>query len=216
MKVLISVLSLNKEPYIGLEKTIRETWASESREDVEVIYYYGDSNEIKLIGDRLFLDSSEGLMGIGYKTLKMYEYVLENFTFDYIFRTNSSSYVNIEKLLDFIENKPKEKFYSGVIGKYGGFNFASGSGYFISKDLVDLVVRERNKWDHNLIDDVSLGKLMSENNVKIYRGNRVNLTTMDKIIPEGYHYRIKHPLNRNNDIIMLKKIHNKYANKQTT
>ena len=95
MKILISVLSLNKEPYVGLEKTIRETWGAEQHKDVEVIYYYGDYNETNMEGDRLFLDSPEGLMNVGHNTLKMYEYVLGNYDFDYIYRTNSSSYINI-------------------------------------------------------------------------------------------------------------------------
>lgn len=212
-KILVCVLSLEEEPYISLEKTIRETWASKLHPDVGVVYYYGESNEIKMVDDKFYSNTPEGLYNIGYKTLNLFDYALNNMEFDYIFRTNSSSYVNIEKLLDFIMDKPKENFYSGVIGNYGGINFASGSGYFISRNLVDLVVEQKNRWDHRLIDDVSLGKLMLENNIKVYRGKRVNLSVMDNIIPEGYHYRIKHPSNRNNDIIMMKKIHNKYADK---
>lgn len=217
MKILISVLSLNKEPYIGLEKTIRETWASENHEDVEVIYYYGDSNEIKLIGDRLFLDSPEGLMNIGHKTLKMYEYILENFTFDYIFRTNSSSYVNIEKLKEFISDKPKEKFYSGVIGTFnGGLKYASGSGYFISKDLVNVVILNKGDWDHRIIDDVSLGKLMGGMNITIYEGRRYDIPynyTYDPEMINHYHYRLKTiSMDRNGDVMKMKELHKELKN----
>jgi len=202
-KILICVLSLEEEPYISLEKTIRETWGSKLHPDVGVIYYYGGSNEIKMVDDKFYSNTPEGLYNIGYKTLNLFDYSLKNMKFDYIFRTNSSSYVNIEKLLDFIKDKPKEKFYSGVIGNHNGVNFASGSGYFISKDLVGLVVRERDKWDHTLIDDVSLGKLMTENNVKIYRGKRCDITNYSHNINNHYHYRVKTENNRNNDIKLM-------------
>jgi len=108
-KILISVLSLEQEPYISLEKTIRDTWANKSYPNVDIIYYYGGSDEIKMIGDKFYSNTPEGLYNIGYKTLNMFDYTLNNMEFDYIFRTNSSSYVNIEKLLDFIKDKPKEK-----------------------------------------------------------------------------------------------------------
>ena len=209
MKILISVLSLNKEPYVGLEKTIRETWASESHEDVEVIYYYGDSNEIKLVGDRLFLDSPEGLMNIGHKTLKMYAYILENFTFDYIFRTNSSSYVNIEKLKEFISDKPKEKFYCGGVGNYNGIPFASGSGYFLSRDMVELVLEHRNEWNHSFIDDVSLGMLIGKRGYKIYNGIRSDVGINSHLDLSYYHYRVKDAGNRNNDISLMKSLYKK-------
>jgi hypothetical protein len=199
MKILISVLSLNREPYIGLEKTIRETWASERHKDVEVIYYYGDSNEIKLTDDRLFLDTPEGLMNIGYKTLKMYEYILENYEFDYLFRTNSSSYVNIEKLKEFIRDKPNEKFYSGTEGKYNGVPFASGSGYFLSKDNVEFVLEHRNEWDHTLIDDVSLGKLLTNRGIKIMGGKRLDIVNTLHIDLNHYHYRVKNKGDRRVD-----------------
>jgi len=206
-KILICVLSLEEDPYISLEKTIRDTWASKSYPNVDIIYYYGGSDGIKMVGDKFYSNTPEGLYNIGYKTLNMFDYVLNNMEFDYIFRTNSSSYVNIEKLLDFIKDKPKEKFYSGVIGNHGGINFASGSGYFISKDLVGLVVRERDKWDHTLIDDVSLGKLMSENNVKIYRGERCDITNYSHYMNNYYHYRVKTENNRNNDIKLMFILH---------
>ena len=212
-KILIVVLSFDKEPYVSLENTIRNTWAREKPEGVEIIYYYGNSKEDKLLGDKLYLNSPEGLRNVSKKTLKMYEYVFENFEFDYVYRTNSSSYVNITKLKEFIVDKPLNKFYSGVVGNSPqGIKFASGSGYFISHDLIELVLNNKNKWDNSLIDDVALGKLLSHKNIKITRGTRINLTKnhlnntpFDK---NAYHYRVKFPNNRQIDIKLMKKIYN--------
>jgi len=205
-KILIVVLSFEKEPYVSLENTIRNTWALEKPEGIEIIYYYGNSQEDKLIGDKLYLNSPEGLRNVGHKTLKMYQYVLENFDFDYVYRTNSSSYIDIEKLQSFVKDKPMEKFYCGVIGRgVKGIKFASGSGYFISKDLVGVVLKNKSKWQHGFIDDVALGLLL--NNYKIYPADRFDLNNIEKIDTNYYHYRVKTPNNRQIDVKKMKMIH---------
>ena len=206
-KILISVLSYEREPYLSLENTIRSTWGSIKHDDVDIIYYYGKKGINQLNGDRLYLDEPEGLYNIGSKTIKMYEYCFDNIEFDYIFRTNSSSYVNINSLVDFIKDKPNYNFYSGVVGNFGDIKFASGSGYFISRDLIKKVINNKSNWEHNLIDDVSLGKLMMKLNIPIYPGKRMDIENTLHLSENHYHYRVKNPTNREIDIIRMNKIH---------
>lgn len=213
IKIIICVLSLETEPYISLEKTIRQTWGNNTTSSVEIIYYYGNGDENKLVGDKFYSKTPEGLYNIGYKTLNLFEYLINNYDFDYIFRTNSSSYINIEKLLNFITNKPKENFYSGVIGNSKGTKFASGSGYFLSKDVVKIVIDNKHEWDHKLIDDVSLGKLLLSKGYNIYEGLRSDII-LSKNLPidlNHYHYRVKHPFNRKNDEKVMWLLHNKLS-----
>lgn len=99
---------------------------------------------------------------IGAKTVAAFDLSLQNFNFDYIYRTNVSSYIDLPALNSYIGNKPRINFYAGVIGEYQKIQFASGSGYFISRDLVTEVVRRKEYWDHNLVDDVSLGKFLTQ------------------------------------------------------
>ena len=167
MKILISVLSYEKGHWADLENAIRSTWGLNVNDGIEIIYYYGDSNKTFMESDKLYTDTEEGVLNVGYKTIKMFNYCYNNFSFDYIFRTNSSSYVNTKELLNFIKNKPLENFYSGIIGSHRGVNFASGSGYFISRDLVQAVISSQKEWDHSFIDDVSLGKLIHEKNINL-------------------------------------------------
>lgn len=209
-KILISVLSLQQDPYINLEETIRQTWGKNNDNDIKIIYYYGDSQETYLMNDKLFINSPEGLYNIGKKTLKMFDYCYNNFEFDYMFRTNSSSYINITELKNFLIDKPKKKFYCGHVGNFlGNIKFASGSGYFISRDLVEFVLNNQNEWDHNLIDDVSLGKLLTSHGYEITQGKRCDLQIDSTIDSNHYHYRVKDSTNRNNDILLINSIHNK-------
>ena len=114
----------------------------------------------------------------GIKTLEAFEASMKNFDFDYIYRTNVSSYIDLDGLNDFLRDKPKASFYAGVIGSYQGISFASGSGYFISRDLVEKVIQKKDSWDHNYIDDVSLGKLLTnEMKIPIQKVERVDLNS---------------------------------------
>lgn len=115
---------------------------------------------------------------IGVKTIEAFAASIHNFHFDYIYRTNVSSYVDLVGLNEFIKNKPRNGYYAGVIGDHQGITFASGSGYFLSRDVVNKVLENRDLWDHNLIDDVSLGKLLtSELNIQVQGVERIDLET---------------------------------------
>jgi hypothetical protein len=113
---------------------------------------------------------------IGIKTIEAFEASINNFDFDYIYRTNVSSYIDLIKLTEFVNNKPRKGYYGGAVGTHQGISFASGCGYFLSRDVVNKVLENRKLWDHNLIDDVSLGKLLTkELNIEVQEIGRLDL-----------------------------------------
>lgn len=218
MKIIILILSSENKPYDMLEKVIRETWAREYPDNVEIYYYYGgDRNYID--GDKIYSNSEENIYNIGRKTINAFEF-LSNKDYDYIFRTNSSSYVNIEYLLEYIKDKPNNMFYHGVIGHYEpeNFNFVSGSGYIISRDLIDLVIENKDKWDHSFpnADDVSIAKLLNSFGVVATSGVRIDLGSYrsgysiehltKQEFDNNYHFRCKCD-DRNDDILIMEKLY---------
>jgi hypothetical protein len=109
-------------------------------------------------------------------------------------------------LKDYLEDKPRTNFYSGIIGNYNNILFASGSGFAISKDVVKLVLQKKEKWNHNFIDDVSLGLLLRELNVFPTLASRLDIQKVDNETPMNYyHYRIK-TSDRFNDCQYMKSI----------
>ena len=169
----------------------------------------------------LDLENNEILTGIpdlysliGAKTLHAFEISLRNCEFDYIFRTNVSSYLDLKGLQQFVEDKPRNGFYAGAIGNHQGVNFASGCGYFISRDLVNSVIEKRDLWDHNLIDDVSLGKLLTQElNVSIEGVNRIDFNSADLDSAQikensggNFHFRCKSE-NPDDTIHIMKMLH---------
>lgn len=205
MKILILVLSFNDNAiYSEFYKTQKETWDSEKIDGVETFYYFGNTNKNEIIGNDIFVDVNESTHNCGYKTINTFE-LINDLEFDYVFRTNSSSYVDKKMLLEYVETKPKENYYSGMIGNYDGINFASGSGYFISKDLIHLVLNEKNKWKHELIDDVAIAKILFDNNISPSHNDRFDVLNWFKIPMNFFHYRLKNK-NRNFDIETMYRI----------
>ena len=196
MKILILVLSFNDNAiYSKFYKTQKETWDSEKIDGVETFYYFGNSNKNEIIGNDIFVDVNESIHNYGYKTINTFE-LINDLEFDYVFRTNSSSYVDKKMLLEYVETKPKENYYSGMIGNYDGINFASGSGYFISKDLIKLVLNQKDNWNHLLIDDVAIAKILFDNNINPYLNERFDVINEIEIPVNFFHYRLK---NKNRD-----------------
>jgi hypothetical protein len=213
MNVIISVLSIDAHPFTELEKTIRETWATLNKPNYKIFYYYGNrgcgenrKNEIE--GDRIFTGVPEIYDNIGYKTIKMFELIYENYEFDYIFRTNLSSYVDIENMVEYLKDKPLDKFYCGSFGEHAGIEFCSGSGYFLSKDLVKLVIENKETWNHSQVDDVSIGLLLSNLGIKRVLGRRYDFYSGAFLDLTNYHYRCKsNDSDRYGDITNMKSLY---------
>lgn len=192
MKILILCLShFDNDIYTKFYKTQKNTWDSIEVEDVKTLYFVGNKKGNYIKDEIINTDVSESLINCGYKTLKAFELV-KDFDFDFIFRTNSSSYVDKFLLKQYLNEKPKEKFYSGVVGNHEGIKFSSGSGFIITKDLVDLVLQNKNFWNHGLIDDVALGLLLKKFGINPTPAPRYDILNLDENTPlHFYHYRLK-------------------------
>ena len=75
--------------------------------------------------------------GILYKTVAGMKICEKYFTYDYMLRTNLSSFYHFERLLDFLDKQPlleyaaaKQNIYRDDIG------FLSGAGFILSRDIV--------------------------------------------------------------------------------
>src|SRR5205807_9551577 len=94
-----------------------------------------------------------------------FAYVLEHRHFDLVFRTNASTYIDLPNLRRYVDaNADPTRFYAGKGANVDGIDFATGTGIFLSRDLVELLARE--EWDHSYLDDVAIGKLLHEHGVE--------------------------------------------------
>jgi hypothetical protein len=176
MRILVLVLAARAWPYPILVQAIKRTWASCEADGVSALFYYG-GERLELDGRNLYLPVTDALPA-GWKTIACFEQVLRSNGFDLVFRTNCSSYVDLPNLRGFAERHARaEGFYSGRRGMFGDLPFASGSGYFLSRDLVELVVERRDEWNHALPDDIALAELMGRHQVELVDAPRVDYTS---------------------------------------
>jgi len=208
MKILILVLSSQNDIYPELRKTQQQTWDSVQVEGVETIYYIGGYGGIGLerINDssqELHLPCSDGYNMMHYK-FKQALLNIDYSNFDFVFKTNASSYINKKLLLEFAETLQKEKCNCGIDG-----GFASGCGVFFSPDCLDILKDIID--DHPVASEDSLmSSYLRKHDIGVTAGaKRIDITHSQnwcEVNNSCYHYRVKHDYDRQNDIMIMKKI----------
>jgi hypothetical protein len=194
----------NKGEYDLLTDTIKETWGRTETENAKIFYLWCNNYKKKDENDWV-LNKPESYGALLLKTLGfLHEHIDDDF--DYIFRTNAGSYVHTERLVEWLQDCPREQFYAGAGGNCAGIDFASGSGFILSKDLVQLAVKNRSTFGKDHIDDVSFGRFMARHGVKrsqqfmriTNHGGGLILQKDDEVCPEpqfdydkNYHWRLR-------------------------
>jgi len=213
VKVLILVLSHhdNGGLYDSLYESQKKTWDSEIVENVETFYYFGDCKESKILGKEIHLNCDGSLHNVSRKMINSFKMV-KDFEFDYLVRTNSSSYVDKQMLYSFLMDRPKEKFVGAVIGMHGNIQFASGALFMLSRDIFNEIIENENIINlQSYSDDVCLGEFFKIKNIPITNKDIDRFDVVTNVnsenIPNNYfHYRLKND-NRMDDVEYMKIIH---------
>jgi hypothetical protein len=207
MKVLILVQASDLPPFEMLQRGQEETWDSEEVEGVTTLYYL--SGNKGLVGKKLYMDYPDGYPMLHWKFKEAVDHVWD-WDWDVMFRTNASSYVDKKLLIEKAKTLPKEKLYCGVNG--GGF--ASGCGFFISRDCLR-IIREQFDSHPTPYEDAIIGSVLAKNGIGVTSGaERFDIKHGNWNLPDTYHYRCKSDNgDRNKDITAFKKI---YEYKQRT
>lgn len=161
--------------------------------------------------DKLILNTPESYMpGILIKTIESFKIINNLYDYKHIIRTNLSSFFIVENILKISENLNDNNIYAGVNGIQPAQNipFVSGSGFWLSRDIVNIILNNKNKLNKNLVDDVSIGDLLSNiNKSKLDRydlTNGIEIFDKKKLIEdiiEKKHYHIRiNSINKNLDI----------------
>lgn len=213
---LVLVLAARARPYPALVRTSKQTWASSSVAGIDTLFFFG-GHELRLRGQELTLPVPDDLAHVGHKTLACFEYAHSAYAPTVVFRTNCSSYVDLPNLSAFVRDRVRAKqFYGGKISVHEGIRFASGSGYFLSRDLVDLVLAQRDAWDHSLPDDVALADLLRRHGVTpedITRQDVTGFAGVDALDLSQFHFRCKSPIagSRDDDRLVMLALHRAFC-----
>jgi hypothetical protein len=148
-----------------------------------------------------------------------FKYFLTNTKADFLYMSNTSSYINLNKLMKFVETLPRENVYCGTFHTFDDIKFASGANRLISRDLVRKLVENFNDWDFSYVEDVSMGKLLKDESRQELSISSLNFTTTHEIdessledLNSTIHFRLKSGnLNSRNDVKLMIQLHRKLS-----
>lgn len=205
MRVLILVLSGGSKDFDMLCQGQKDTWDSVEVEGVDTIFYHS-SDRTYLDGKDLYVKCPPEQNLSHYRLKLALDYIFDsNCAYDFIFRTNASSYVDKARLLEHAKHQSKTKCYNGKLG--GGF--ASGCGFLMSTDLIN-ILRTMDDYPSDS-EDCLIGVYLERAGIKPTDAIRWDFHPYSDQhnIPKIYHYRCKSDdLDRTKDIKAFHHIHN--------
>lgn len=228
-KAIILVMSCNQDRYINEEYVIRKTWGKDiiegKYENIKLYFYRGGFDKVYFDDENkvINLTNTDDLNGTYHKTLEVFEYIIEKCKdFDYIIRTNTSTYINVEAILQFLEiDDLKDDVMYGTRLLINNTNlnvpFLGGHFMIIPKKICNILLNSDIK--PKCPDDLSIGYVLG----KHYNYNYLShLLEVDSIINidepyndklyKSYCIRIKDEINNENNIINMIGFHTLYKN----
>lgn len=201
-------------------------FTNKNYKDIKIYLCFGeDPKEINIPKENIIITNTkeDTIPGILKKTIISMQHIDNNYNYDYFFRTNLSSFLIIENLIKIKNNLPSNNVFAGFLGK----DFVSGSGFWLSKDVVNYILENKSSINYSINDDVAIGRFLltlipMDKRIKLERydidhvnPNR-NIKNIENILLEiknnnHYHIRLKKS-NRNEDIEIVKYLYNHFYN----
>jgi hypothetical protein len=112
------------------------------------------------------------------KTLRAFEYFSGDLDkYDFVFRTNLSSFVYFPHYLEFCKSLPKTNCCAAFIGTRSedGLKFPAGAGFTLSPDIIKRLLAERPQLE--IQDDVTIGRALQKWGIPILNAPRIDILT---------------------------------------
>jgi len=148
MKALILVQSVHAGNYTEAINLQKKTWDSVSHPNVETLFYIPEEGKSGIVDKDLYLNISPAWELMYVHFMKACVHALK-FEWDYLLKTDNSTYINKEVLVNILESKPRTKYYGGhpffqthperntpEHNPVGIKDFMWGDGFVLSRDLV--------------------------------------------------------------------------------
>lgn len=206
IKTLVLIIASEQLPiYVELQK-IWKAYMHSDPEHFEVYFIKGDAklpNLYTIDNDIIWSQTDDWWIpqsaGILNKTLLSLEAMVPRLhEFDYVLRTNLSSFYVFPRLLDFLKTLPKQRCYCG--SRVGNTEIASGCGFIMSTDVAQLLINNKDQLmgQKHTEDDMIIGTFFAQEELRLIPHNRVDLLTLKawknikKNIPQHeFHFRVK-------------------------
>lgn len=205
--VVLVIVSDHFPVYLELQQ-MWKSYAAHAPEGIEVYFLRADPDlpePYRFCDHTIWARTSEGWSpdsaGIINKTILAMEGLLEEeIPFNFVLRTNLSSFYHFPRLLSVLNHLPRIRCYFGSSTDGNKGSVASGCGYVLSKDLVELLVRHKGELMDRPSpeDDVLVGAFLHDQHIQLIRHRRLDLLSLkdwekwrDEIPGNIFHIRVK-------------------------
>jgi hypothetical protein len=149
-----------------------------------------------------------------WKDLAVLKYFITETNADFVFMSTTSSYLLPQKLLEVIQSLPRNRIYAGV-NPYEGANFAAGNNRLISRDVAELILKHRHRFDPGIIEDRAMGEMLTRMKIVFKPLPSLHLTSENQLneisnseLLSHFHVRVKSgPFQKRTDVSLMHAIH---------
>jgi hypothetical protein len=149
----------------------------------------------------LVVNSYSTYLLFGRRNLALYDWFLKNTNAKFLFQTNTSSYLDVAKLI-FITSKldPNNSIFSGVINnpQSNSFKIISGAGRLLSRELIIEILKYKNLLKFDNLEDICISELIAGLPATVIPLERYDLPsivtlneTPDDVLRGFFHFRCK-------------------------
>ncbi len=212
-KIIVLIINSNKYPSNISVPIIKQTWGKNLPKNIKLYFVEDSKFETRLVKNHIQISTqfrNKYDDPVSYRMKYAFKWIEENLNFDILYRATTTSYIDMKKLNNFALSLNPRDLYAGEntvyppILKNPAFpltnendktvEYASGAGYFLSRDVVKKININSNKLSLPHYDDVSLGYLMEELGIIRTNSEHKNLQFFPKknsLENEVFHYRFK-------------------------
>lgn len=120
----------------------RNTWARnlDHNKDLDIKFFYaGDMKDARR--DEILLECGDGYYDLPEKVFKFFEYCLNNYEFDYLFKCDDDTYCAVDRLMELVNtmDDPARGFKAYDI-KSNQDHLQGGAGYLLSRETVEKIL----------------------------------------------------------------------------
>jgi hypothetical protein len=166
-KAIVLVLASDQTELLQKFKLIYESYMNENT-DVKVFFTYGAGIKFERKEHDLVYDDLKETMMTPWMTTKVtraMEYIDTHYDYDFLIRTNISTFWDFDALLKRLSTYPTEKFFTGRVG--GSKDFITGTSMVISRDIIKSIVENQRlinvKYDYWVAEDKLISFYITKN-----------------------------------------------------
>lgn len=211
-KVLIGILTCDK--YNSRADGIRNSWLKLIPSNYRVLFIHGRPGQPEGVeGDCLYLDCPESYEMLPRKVHAFLKYCLSNFEFDYLFKTDDDSYLDLERFISFDRQgadyigqfreqpvadvgktwhfgKCDDKTYEVPYERPFVCPWATGGGYFLSHEATRIAAeRTAHTFADHLFEDMMIGEALTLHpGLRVLRTQFASMGVINPLLPKDMLY----------------------------